>query len=236
MVGIGARGQTKSFVINRNLYNNEFNLLYLTDINVAFVNLNDFYIKMAVVCVPFIVGVGLACLSIFGHSHNLWAGFGYLIVSIAVSFFLFRWLVWNDLNFANGSAIATIGGGLGLIGILVGSNITDPAFIQVRIDLQESFLDASLNCKGDKALFDGALTSCLAASSKDALALGQELIKAKYLAPTLSLADGVYHSSDEAKADACLVNYYLVSKKCPDSFIEFNKKHPEIANPPVNNK
>ncbi|QCE29057.1 hypothetical protein [Enterobacter bugandensis] len=202
----------------------------------AFVNLNNFYIKMVVVCVPFVVGVGLACLSFFGHSHNLWTGFGYLITSVAVSFFLLRWLVWGDLNLANGSAIATIGGGLGLIGILAGSNIIDPAFIQVRTDLQESFLDASLNCKGNKTLFDGALTSCLAATSKDALALGQELIKARYLAPTLSLADGVYHSSDEAKADACLVNYYLLSKECPSSFIEFNKKHPEVANPSANNK
>ncbi|MGH0045331.1 hypothetical protein P8775_12405 [Enterobacter cloacae] len=202
----------------------------------AFFYLNNFYIKMVVACIPCVVGVGLACLNFFGHNHNLWAGFGYLITSVAVSFFLLRWLVWEDLNFANGSAIATIGGGLGLIGILVGSNITDPAFIQVRIDLQESFSDASSYCKGNKALFDDALTSCLATSSKDVLALGQELIKARYLAPTLSLADGVYHSNDEAKADACLVNYYLLSKECPSSFIGFNKKHPEVANPPVNNK
>lgn len=199
---------------------------------VASGNANSYNIRILISFTPFVLGVYLACVSFFGHDHNILAGLGCLVTSLAVTFFFFRWFVWGDFNFDNGSILAAIGGGLGLIGVLTGSILTKPGFVEVQSDLQMALLDASLNCKGNKQLYDAALASCSVVLPKEVLALSNKLIKARYLAPTLSLVDDAYHSTDDVKVDACLVNYHVVSKECPESFAYFNIIHPEFANPP----
>lgn len=181
------------------------------------------------VLISLLAGIYLFCKNAFGENGNLWAGLGGLVTSFSVAYFLFRWCVWNDLCFDNGSTLALIGTGLGLIGVLTGVKFVDPTVIELRTDLQDAYLNASLSCIGDKNIINKALMSCATAYPKEFLSLSNELAKATYLTPTLSLVDGVYHSTDEAKPDDCMTYYSSVSKQCPDSFVVFNIKHPEFA-------
>lgn len=179
-------------------------------------------------------GVYLFCENIFSKDINLWAGLGGIVASFSSVYFLFRWYVWGDCDFSNGSALALISTGLSLMGVLAGVKFIEPNSIEFQNDLQEAFLDASLNCIGDKDVFNKARTSCAMALPKEFLSLSNDLAKARYLTPMLSLADGIYHSTDEIKPNDCLASYSLVSKQCPDSFVIFHLKHPGSVGGGVN--
>ncbi|WP_449549415.1 hypothetical protein [Lelliottia amnigena] len=178
------------------------------------------------ILISLIAGVYLFCKNVFGEVYNLWAGLGAIITSFSVAYFLLRLCLWGDFCLDTGSSLALIGTGLGLIGILSGAKFVEPKIIELRVDLQEAFRDASLNCVGDKNLYEKALMSCATAYPREFLSLSNQLAKAIYLTPMLSLADGVFHSTDEIKPDSCTSYYFSVSKQCPDSFVIFHIKHP----------
>lgn len=211
------------------MFNNYIIIILLGFFHVFRISAFFFNVVKVMVLISLITGVYVFCKNVFGEAHNLWAGLGGLVTSFSVAYFLFRFWVWGDLCFDNGSILATIGTALGLIGVFAGAKFAEPEVMKLRMDLQEAYLDASLNCIGDKNIINKALMSCATAYPKEFLSLSNELAKTRYLTPTLSLADSVYHSSDDVKTDGCMAYYSTVSKQCQDSFVIFNIKHPEFA-------
>lgn len=188
-------------------------------------------LKKIAVFLPLTIGGFLFVNSLFSCSMNLWAGSGYLFTGLGLTIFFVRWLLWGDLDFTSGGVMLTVGFALGIISVFTGSKALDPAYNKLRVDIYSVFVEASLTCKGGSQPYINAARSCGVAPILDIMDLNYQLAKARYLNPTASIVDGVYHSTDGVKVDPCLVNYYKLSSQCPDAFVQLKIDHPELTSP-----
>lgn len=191
-------------------------------------NKSYYNLKKIAVSLPLIIGGILFINSFFSCSMNLWAGSGYLFTGFGLTIFFVRWLLRGDLDFTSGGVMVSVGFVLGIISLLTGSKVLDPAYNKLRVDIYSVFVEASLTCKGDSQPYINAARSCGVAPILDVMDLNYQLAKARYLNPTASIVDGVYHSTDDVKVDPCLVNYYELSSQCPDAFVQLKNNHPEL--------
>ncbi|MBL5882549.1 hypothetical protein [Lelliottia aquatilis] len=186
------------------------------------------FLKWTAISAPTVIGGLLLVNNIFSCDFNLWAGGGQLFTGLGLSLFLLRWMIWGVLDFKVGGVMFALGVLLSIISVFSSSKALDPDYVNLRSDLRDAFIDASNNCRGDRQSYLNAAQACAIAPVMDLMDLNYQLMKAKYLPPTASLIDGVYHSTDGAKVDACLVSYFSISAQCPNSFVTFNLNHPEM--------
>ncbi|EFH4884917.1 hypothetical protein A7J58_02410 [Enterobacter cloacae] len=186
------------------------------------------FLKWILILSPTIIGGLLLVNNIFSCDFNLWGGGGQLLTGLGLSFFLLRRVIWGEFDFKVGGGMFALGVLLSIIGVFSSSKALDRDYVNLRSDLKDAFIDASNNCQGDRRSYLNAAQVCAMAPVMDLMDLNYQLMKAKYLPPTASLIDGVYHSNDGAKVDACLVSYFSFSTQCPNSFVTFNLNHPEM--------
>lgn len=186
------------------------------------------FLKWILILSPTIIGGLLLVNNIFSCDFNLWTGGGQLFTGLGLTLFLFRWITWGDCDFKVGGGMFALGVAFGIFGVFSSSKALDQDYVRLRSDLQDAFVDASANCQGDGKSYLNAAQICAMAAVMEVTDLNYQLMKAKYLPPTASLIDGMYHSTDDAKIDACLVSYFSLSAKCPNSFVTFNLNHPEM--------
>jgi hypothetical protein len=186
------------------------------------------FLKWTAILSPTIIGGLLLIFNIFSCEVNLWTGGGQLFTGLGLSMFLLRCFMWGDLDLKVGGGMFALGVMFGIIGVFSSSNAFDQEYVILRSDLQDAFVDASSNCQGNRQSYLNAAQACAKAPLMDVMDMNYQLMKAKYLPPTASLIDGVYHSTDGAKIDACLVSYFSFSAQCPNSFVTFNLNHPEM--------
>lgn len=61
--------------------------------------------------------------------------------------FFVRWVLRGDLDFTSGGVMVSVGFVLGIISLLTGSKVLDPAYNKLRVDIYSVFVEASLTCK-----------------------------------------------------------------------------------------